>query len=651
MNGPSIPVASLGLSLPVIKPKAAVPSATETSSAANTSLVSQDQLSLLGSGSAAVGQSEELFCGTRLVTENGERISAFSGLTFETSGPQRLVNIPGQGQIKSVQVDGEWTLQSPTGSAVDRVKGEDGQTVGYRYENPDGSRVTVDIRDMSYSVQNKSGTMLQSFDHSGGQFIACESTYRTPDGQHHTFVKELYVDGAGQIVGDNPDKMEFLGNKVRFTNPGGHVVTRDLTVGEALSNPPTSAAAPAAASASSTTVAAVESPQILSEADELKKLLLDGLATFNPQLGGATEIESKPTAKNLGNGAIEFSRGDRSTRMLPNGLVLGTNKTSGEAIALDVMTGQEFPVEKTAVLGTSGQAETRFDVTNSLGQKFSLYSQRPDIIAESPSGDLQQWLSGDGSQRIAFKGPQGLQTVQIAPNGMPTASDGAGLAPSGENKDLLDTFASVQGNQPLPIPLSVAELQQRAQQSAKDQAMERSGLFKKPGDWRMTSASAQFEQAPTATAGMAMPTPGPTPTDLPIPPGMGEPSAGPVEQPGMWGKVKNFFNPQEQPTVDGGYRPTYTPFGPAPGTPPDPNSMASMGMPAGMPLGMPGLPAMSPVPGMGGFPAPGGVTPQGAAMLDMTRKYVQVTQVQTALGAVAAGMNAFMPFNYLPWFY
>ena len=38
-------------------------------------------------------------------------------------------------------------------------------------------------------------------------------------------------------------------------------------------------------------------------------------------------------------------------------------------------------------------------------------------------------------------------------------------------------------------------------------------------------------------------------------------------------------------------------------------------------------------------------------MLDMTRKYVQVTQVQTALGAVAAGMNAFMPFNYLPWFY
>jgi hypothetical protein len=640
---------TIGLTLPVKTVHAPAVSAAKTAEVQDSSpkeeLISTGQSSSVASGPKVI----QLECGTLYQSEKGEILQSPSGLRFEQSGANVQLQIPGLGEIRTVETGDAVRLVGPGGCPVDQLRADDGTQIGYSFQQGDGTKVSVDLRDMRYTLQNKSNTLLQSFDHSGGQFIVVESEYRTGPKQFEKFTKEVYISADGSIPGDNPDQVRYAGNKISFTNPGGHTVTRELMSTEGakpLAAPKVSSGAPTAILAEDPTISPTAS-----QGSEMLSLITKGMQ--NPDSVERVKCD---------NGSVVLSEGPVQMTCLPNGVAVGFNRDTGEAYSLDFSSGTPAPESVQpavleSIVNQQGKPELRITSQNALGEVYTTYSDSRDVLVQAEGGKLTQWLKPNGSQVLAMQVGEGLRTIEIGANGSVVSPGGIGLDTDIPNSAKLNCLVASDGTKlKLPIAIDRDELAARAQKLT--QAAEVASKFRPAGNWKLqnrletTTPDAPSNEAPQPSADFG---------DLPIPPGEDGsiyPVPGQEQQPvhrslmqkfGHWlNPDRSVNNPPLPPGTPGSQQgapvASTNPFFPdqpqqpvGPGGFPDPTGMS------GMPGGMGGSPYGFDPSAMGGYPS-NPYQMQNDMMLRQTQQYVKLLNVQTGIGAVASMMTSFMPY-------
>lgn len=638
---------TIGLTLPI--KSAPAPTANAVSKSAIQDAEPNEQLTIQASPAPSGPKVIQLDCGTLYSSDKGEILQSPSGLRFEQSGPNVQLNIPGLGEIRTQQSGDDVRLVGPGGCAVEQLKAQDGSQIGYSFEQKDGTKVSVDLRDMRYTLQNSSNTLLQSFDHSGGQFIVVESEYRTGPKQYEKFTKEVYVAADGSIPGDNPDQVSYKGNKISFTNPGGHVVTRDLMMGSAIKT--ADPAAPATSAAPATLLAEDPAAAVSSHGGELVDLLTKGMQ--NPDSVGRVKCD---------NGSVILKEGPVQLTCLPNGVAVGFNRDTNEAYSLDFSKGTPDPnslqpAALESIVNQQGKSELRITSQNALGEVYTTYSESRDVLVQAEGGKLTQWLRPNGGQVLAMQVGDSLRSIEIGADGSVKNPGGIGLSTDLPNTTKLNCLVAPDGtNLKLPIAIDRAELLARAQKAA--EAAQAAPQFKSASNWKLQHRLDTVSDAATTQSNPA----GAAPAnfgDLPIPPGEEGsiyPVAGQEQQPvhrSFMQKIGDWIHPNRNQTQTNnpplppganGYqsgRPSsanpFFPDQPQQGFG-DPNGMAGFGGPPGFNPGA-----------VSGFPS-NAYQLQGQEVLRQTEQYVKFTTLQAGIGSVATMLSSFAPYPMAGFF-
>ncbi len=641
---------TIGLTLPI--KSAPAPAAVKVSTPAVQEEPNEQLMTTQAPAVASGPKVVQLECGTLYSSDKGEILQSPSGLRFEQSGPSVQLNIPGLGEIRTQQSGDDVRIVGPGGCAVDQLKAQDGSQIGYSFEQKDGTKVSVDLRDMRYTLQDKTNTLLQSFDHSGGQFIVVESEYRTGPKQFEKFTKEVYVAADGTIPGDNPDQVSYQGNKISFTNPGGHVVTRDLMMGSALKTE--EAAAPVTSSVPATLLAEDPAAPVASQGTELLGLLTKGMQ--NPDSVDRVKCE---------NGSVILKEGPVQLTCLPNGVAVGFNRDTKEAYSLDFSKGTPDPnslqpAVLEGIVNQQGKPEFRITSQNALGEVYTTYSESRDVLVQAEGGKLAQWLRPNGGQVLSMQVGDSFRSIEIGADGSVKNPGGIGLSTDLPNTTKLNCLVAPDGtNLKLPIAIDRAELLARAQKAA--EAAQAAPQFKSASNWKLQHRLETVSDAasPSTPAGATPASFG----DLPIPPGEDGsiyPVPGQEQQPvhrSFMQKISDWMhpnrtqtqttNPPLPPGANGfqtGPASSVNPFFPE--QPQQNQGFQGFGDPTGMP-GFGGPPGFNP--GAGGYPA-NVYQLQGQQILRQTEQYVKFGAIQTGIGSVATMLSSFAPYPMAGFF-
>ena len=388
-----------------------------------------------------------------------------SGLAINFSGGHQSVKLPGGDEIFHSFGDG--ALKGQVGGQEVEVQpflDETGGVYGYGYNRPDGTRVTVNLEDFTYVLENKYGNVTQSVGPDGSQVISMRSDFRNPQGRITKLEQNVYVGADGQVegLGKNQDGLQVSGKEISFRNPAGLKISADLPL---AFNKPLSGdlAAPTAPAAPPPTPAAAQNFK------PGNAVLMEGTDHFTPGVPGNPAvgqgnlnpyIYNPPVGDgnvNTGSGLARYRTAAGTVLNFQNGITM--MDVGGDAR----MTGSDFlpggPVEVTQRNRPNAPPESQYRFADATGNRYTCFSDSLDFMVESPDGRAVQVMNPDGRVYGAIRTPDGqVKRFEIAPDGYNQHDAAMGFGWNPVKREYDKVFLQGDPN-PIPLPYPIGEFQ------------------------------------------------------------------------------------------------------------------------------------------------------------------------------------------------
>lgn len=394
-----------------------------------------------------------------------------SGLAVNFSDQHQHIKLPGGDEIFHSFADNALTGQVG-GQAVEiePFQNPDGAVYGYGYNRPDGTRVTVNLEDLTYVLQSKHGNVTQSIGPDGGQVIHLRSDFRDPKGKISKLEQNVFVapDGHVESLGKSQDGVQVSGKEISFRNPNGLKITADLP--SPLSMPLSGdLAAPAPPPPAPT-------PPPVQNFTPGNPVLMEGTDHFtpgapgNPAVGQGTlnpYIYNPPVGDGLVNtpsGLARFRNAAGTTLNFQNGLTMMDVGGDARVTLADGMAGG--PVEVTQRPRPNGPPESQYRFNDATGNTYTCFSDSLDFMVASPDGRAIQVMQPDGRVYGAIRTPDGqVKRFEIAPDGYNNHDAGLGFGWDPVKREF--NRVHLQGDpNPIPLPYPIGEFQKFSGTSA-----------------------------------------------------------------------------------------------------------------------------------------------------------------------------------------
>ena len=339
--------------------------------------------------------------------------------------------------------------------------------VGYTFKNGEGHEVSVDLKDMSFKIEDPKSKVTQEFDPSGGQKITTTHLFRDPDTGNYTSQKvhlEMTPEGVVNNKGDgkvsiNPTEMQFenkLGAKFRPQLPMPLPERAQLGEGVELLMP--KEAPPSAQPQAPVEAPPVDPKQIEDKLGILRPEDAGELSTGQPPSEPATQVDQVthdpghpnppsgppfgPPHSMTGSGMMRMNNPEvgMAIQLQANGIAM--QKVPGqEPIAFDnrsatmgrVPTEAEkraLPVQVSMREREGLPPEEVYKFQDTSNNEYTFFSHSGDFLVESPDKKVGSIVYPDGTihTRVEAPGNQFYDAVYHPMKGMQT-SNGAQYNP------------------------------------------------------------------------------------------------------------------------------------------------------------------------------------------------------------------------------
>lgn len=394
-----------------------------------------------------------------------------SGLAVNFSDQHQHIKLPGGDEIFHSFADNALTGQVGGQQVeIEPYQNPDGAVYGYGYNRPDGTRVTVNLEDLTYVLQNKHGNVTQSIGPDGGQVIHLRSDFRNPQGKITKLEQNVFVAPDGQVesLGKAQEGVQVSGKEISFRNPNGLKISADLPSpltlplsGELAAPAPAPTPAPPAAAQNFNP----GNPVLMQGTDHFTPG-----APGNPAVAQGTlnpYIYNPPVGDGLVNtpsGVARYRTGAGTVLNFQNGLSMMDVGGDARVTLADGMAGG--PVEVTQRHRPNAPPEAQYRFNDGVGNRYTCFSDSLDFMVESPDGRAVQVMQPDGRVYGAIRTPDGqVKRFEIAPDGY--NNHDAGLQFGWDPVKREYNRVNVQGDpNPVPLPYPIGEFQKFSGTSA-----------------------------------------------------------------------------------------------------------------------------------------------------------------------------------------
>ncbi len=454
------------------------------------------------------------------------------------------------GTTRDVGADGEVSVTLPNGMMIEH--GEDGAKtydpvsgqysptemrekegrLDYKFQDNEGNKWSVNYNDLSFSVQNKSETLTQQVETDGSIKVNTKTLSRDPvSGRFSQDKVQVDIDSKGKTTASGDGVSNVAVNNCAMTFNARDDLTIHLKFPYGIPQQMTGDCVKKDLPPASCMPAQPPAPP--------KDSYVPGVIgqdpwTNQPNIPGAPVMvpSGDPYASRMTpSGLMRKAEPDGSMFIsLPNGIVM-SQFSDGRCEAFDSRNPEAGPLPVTSkmVHNPHQGPETRFEFNDSVGNSWTVYSKSPDFAVTSPDGNVMQTVDYNGNMVI------NARTYPPDSSGKPQPKSHHLLLTAGGQ---LNTFG-----------------QKGVQLGQKNVVFAENGGFTNyPLPYEIPSDQNWMPYTPPmgfVPAGN-IPVPDPnTPIDQPAPgqgvPGGPEANPGqtpPQEpvKPGIWQRVKNFFN-------------------------------------------------------------------------------------------------------------
>ena len=346
---------------------------------------------------------------------NGLTKTVFEDDSYQVAAPN--------GSTRDVSSEGDVSMTLPNGMTIEHgedgakvynpasgqysaagVQDKDGQ-LDYKFQDEEGNKWSVNYNDLSFSVQNKSETLTQNVGTDGGIKVDTKTLSRDPvKGRFSQDTVSVNIDSDGNTTAQAKNGA----SDVAVNNQGITFNARDdLTihlkfpygVPQKMSGDSVKEELPQA-------TPQPPMPPTMSGQDSFIPGAI-GQDPWNPQQGITGPPGMSPTPdpfasqmtpsglmrKTEPNGAKFIS--------LPNGIVM-SQFPDGRCEAFDArsLEGGPIPVNAKQVNNPQHGPETRYEFKDSVGNGWTVYSKSPDFAVSSPDGNVMQTVDYNGNMLI-----------------------------------------------------------------------------------------------------------------------------------------------------------------------------------------------------------------------------------------------------------
>ena len=505
--------------------------------------------------------------------DKSQCFQAQSGLVMNTTEEGKItsIEVPGEGLVQR-QNDGSLAMETTTGAKITIKPFGNDQTdfLGYAYSRQDGTKVHINIADMSvgYVAGDKDNGVWQEISATGDQTITTKTMVFDPkEGKKIPVLSQVIVSADGNVAVDGYDKELRLGAEgLQFKDPGNFTQTVRF---------PQSVAALAVAPAT-------EQPAPPSKPSVAAPLLME----TPPQPEPPVQIPPKPVVHAVVPSQVGFDRDEAGQVGItfPTGVSFMYTTQSGGAVFDPRFGGmQKMPATVENFTSADGRLEKQFKFEDAAGVKYRCFQESMDVMIESKDGRVQQHLLPTGYILGQVQGPDGqFRRFELTPKGEVKCDPGLTLPPSSAGRNRAYWTGADGKSVPIDLPYVIPPEQQANAGMYNDMY----GTPKYPQSGVRLPA---FDAGSPPNGGPVPPGPPPG-TQTPPPAGI-NPNAGPMAG----------FDPNAGPMAGSSFMASQ-PAQPAGGYNPPPN----MGAYPGSYTANPGGSSWSPNPGYGAPPPPPG---------------------------------------------
>lgn len=352
--------------------------------------------------------------------------------------------------------------------------------IGLSFKDGQGRDVVVDLKDLSFRVEDSKQNLIQHFSPEGHQYLEVRHNYRDHDGKYSVDVQKALITAEGQVLdlsADDPGSSDFKMNsqELSFRNRGGAKMTYKLPViyGGPLSGenvkPEPQAPAPPPVAEQLTPQQREEQLGVIRPEDPSLKQFEAPRPEVRPTPPTPPPIKQAPAA-NLGqpmmtpdpmtarpnfdqvwsmamglhgdpnstsvmtpSGLNRTSSPDGETQMiqLPNQMNLMVVGDQGFALSMQPGT-DPLPVQVSTRPSRRfpGMTEKKYEFQDHQGNNYTVFSKSADFMVESPDRSVGQLVLPNGEIRTAARGADGNTYFALTyPDGLTQATPPARCEP------------------------------------------------------------------------------------------------------------------------------------------------------------------------------------------------------------------------------